>query len=98
RLWLTEHGVEHQFHDFKKQGVPEAALDQWLAALGWEPLVNRKGTTWRKLDEATRAAVVDATSARALLLAQPCVIKRPVVQWSNGVTVGFDAEVWHSRR
>jgi arsenate reductase (glutaredoxin) len=98
RTWLTEHGVEHQFHDFKKQGVPEAVLDQWLAALGWEPLVNRKGTTWRKLDEATRAAVVDAASARALMLAQPSVIKRPVVQWTHGVTVGFDAAAWQSRR
>jgi arsenate reductase (glutaredoxin) len=98
RTWLTDHGVEHQFHDFKKQGVPEAALDQWLAALGWEPLVNRKGTTWRKLDDTTRAAVVDAASARALMLAQPSVIKRPVVQWADGVTVGFDAEAWQSRR
>lgn len=97
RTWLTEHGVEHQFHDFKKQGVPEAALDQWLEALGWEPLVNRKGTTWRKLDETTRAAVVDAASARALMLAQPSVIKRPVVQWAEGVTVGFDAAAWPSR-
>ena len=96
RNWLTEHGVEHQFHDFKKQGVPEAALDQWLATLDWEPLVNRKGTTWRKLDEATRATVVDAASARALMLAQPSVIKRPVVQWTHGVTVGFDAEAWQS--
>ena len=97
RTWLTEHGVEHQFHDFKKQGVPEAALDQWLAALGWELLVNRKGTTWRKLDETTRAAVTDAASARALMLAQPSVIKRPVVQWADGITVGFDAEDWERR-
>jgi len=98
RTWLTDHGLEHQFHDFKKNGVPEAALDQWLTALGWEPLVNRKGTTWRKLDEATRAAVVDAASARALMLVQPSVIKRPVVQWATGVTVGFDADAWQNRR
>lgn len=97
RTWLTAHGVEHQFHDFKKQGVPEATLDHWLAALGWEPLVNRKGTTWRQLDETTRASVVDAASARALMLAQPSVIKRPVVQWADGVTVGFDAEAWQRR-
>jgi arsenate reductase (glutaredoxin) len=98
RTWLTDHGLEHQFHDFKKHGVPEAALSQWLDALGWEPLVNRKGTTWRQLDETTRAAVVDAASARALMLAQPSVIKRPVVQWARGVTVGFDAQAWQSRR
>lgn len=97
RAWLTEHGVAHAFHDFKKQGVPEAALDHWLAALGWEVLLNRKGTTWRKLDEASRASVTDAASARALMLAQPSVIKRPVVQWPNGVTVGFDATAWSAR-
>ncbi len=98
RTWLAEHGVEHRFHDFKKQGVPEAALDRWLAAAGHEKLVNRKGTTWRGLDEATRAAVVDNTSARALLLLHASVIKRPVVEWADGaVTVGFDAADWSAR-
>jgi hypothetical protein len=56
RAWLDEHGVAYTFHDFKKQGVPEAELDQWLKKPGWEALVNRKGTTWRKLDDATRNA------------------------------------------
>lgn len=98
RAWLTEHGVAHSFHDFKKQGVPEAALDRWLAAAGWEKLVNRKGTTWRGLDEATRAAVVDSASARALLLQHASVIKRPVVEWADGaITVGFDAADWSAR-
>ena len=94
RAWLTEHGQAHQFHDFKKAGVPtgDAGLDGWIAAAGWERLLNRQGTTWRKLDEAVRAAVVDAASARALMLAQPSVIKRPVVRWADGaLTVGFDA-------
>jgi Spx/MgsR family transcriptional regulator len=97
RAWLNDHGAVHDFHDFKKQGVPEAALDQWLTQLGWEALVNRKGTTWRKLDEATRAAVIDAASARALMLAHPSLIKRPLVQWSprpEAVTVGFDPASW----
>jgi arsenate reductase (glutaredoxin) len=97
RAWLTEHGVEHQFHDFKKQGVPEAELDRWLAAVGWETVINRKGTTWRQLDETVRAAVTDAASARAVALANPSVIKRPVVQWSDGITVGFDAAAWQAR-
>lgn len=95
RAWLTEHGVAHTFHDFKKQGVSEAALDRWLAAASHEKLVNRKGTTWRGLDEATRAAVVDNASARALLLQHASVIKRPVVEWADGaITVGFDAADW----
>ncbi len=99
RAWLTEHGIGHVFHDFRKQGVPEAALDRWLAAAGHEKLVNRKGTTWRGLDEATRTAVVDNASARALLLQHASVIKRPVVEWADGsVTVGFDAADWLQRR
>ena len=98
RAWLAEHGVVVQFHDFKKQGVPEQPLDHWLATAGCEKLLNRQGTTWRKLDATTQAAVTDAASARALMLAQPSVIKRPVVEWSaSEVTVGFDAAGWHAR-
>lgn len=98
RAWLTDHGVTHSFHDFKKQGVPEAALDHWLATAGWEKLVNRKGTTWRGLDEATRNAVTASASARALLLQHASVIKRPVVEWADGsITVGFDATDWQQR-
>lgn len=79
--------------------MPEAELDRWLAALGWETLVNRRGTTWRKLDDATRESVVDAASARAVLLANPSLIKRPVVDWHQkarqaDITAGFDAEQW----
>ena len=98
RSWLDEHGVAYRFHDFKKEGVPEAELDQWLRSPGWEALVNRRGTTWRRLDDATRAAVVDAASARAVLLANPSLIKRPVVHWDSGrgVTTGFDAAQWKS--
>ena len=99
RSWLSEHAIEHHFHDFKKQGVPEAALDRWLAAVGWETLVNRKGTTWRGLDEATRAAVVNTASARALLLQHASAIKRPVVEWADGfVTIGFNPDEWTRRR
>jgi Spx/MgsR family transcriptional regulator len=98
RAWLSERSVDHRFHDFKKQGVPEIELDRWLAAAGWETLVNRKGTTWRGLDEATRTAVVDNPSARAVLLQHPSLIKRPVVGWADGsVTVGFDPVDWNDR-
>ena len=98
RAWLTDHGVVYTFHDFKKQGVPILRLDYWLVNAGWEKLLNRQGTTWRKLDDATKAAVTDARRARALMLAQPSVIKRPVVEWSaSTVTVGFDAADWKTR-
>ena len=100
RVWLTEHGVDYQFHDFKKQGVPPAPLAAWIATLGWEKLLNRKGTTWRKLDASTQAAVVDASSAAALMQTQPSSIKRPVVVWASpqDVTVGFDATEWLNRQ
>lgn len=98
RAWLAEQGIAHQFHDFKKQGVPEAALDRWLAAAGWEALTNRRGTTWRGLDDATRVAVLDTASARPLLLQHASAIKRPVVEWADGsVTVGFNAADWQGR-
>ncbi len=98
RAWLTGHGLDAAFHDFKQAGVPADALDAWIAALGWDRLLNRQGTTWRKLDDATRAAVVDAASARALMLAQASVVKRPVVAWPDGgFTVGFDAQVFTDR-
>lgn len=99
RSWLDAQGIAYRFHDFKKEGVPQPALDRWLAALGWETLVNRRGTTWRKLDDSTRASVVDAASAAAVLTANPSLIKRPVVEWQgpDDVTAGFDPEAWKSR-
>ena len=100
RAWLSQEGLAAGFHDFRKAGLPPALLDRWIAALGWEPLLNRKGTTWRQLDDATRAGVVDAVTARAVMLAQPSVIKRPVVAWPDGVlTVGFDTALFarHAR-
>jgi arsenate reductase (glutaredoxin) len=95
RAWLGERGVAHEFHDFKKAGVPPLRLDAWIAALGWAALINRQGTTWRKLDVAAQAGVVDATTAAALMCAQPSLIKRPVLERGDGsVTVGFVAERW----
>ena len=91
RAFLAGRGAVVQFLDFKKAGVPPDRLAGWLASAGWERLLNRQGTTWRKLPDATKAAVVDAASARALMLAQASVIKRPVVEWPDGsITVGFD--------
>jgi len=98
RAWLNEAEVAHEFIDFKKAGVPAQELTLWLECLGWEQVLNRSGTTWRKLDDATRASVVDASSAARLMQAQPSVIKRPVVQWHDGVcSVGFSAELFRER-
>jgi arsenate reductase (glutaredoxin) len=102
RAWLTAQGLDYQFHDFKKQGVPVERLDTWMAAVGWEKLLNRKGTSWRKLDEAAQATAVDAESAAKLLIFNASLIKRPVVEWADlpssaDISVGFDADNWSKR-
>jgi Spx/MgsR family transcriptional regulator len=95
RAWLAGEGIAHRFHDFKKDGVPPERLRAWVDAAGWERVLNRKGTTWRKLDAQRQAGVVDAASAQALMQAEPSTIKRPVVEWDDGrITVGFDAAEW----
>lgn len=99
RAWLDAAGVDYRFHDFKKAGVPAEALTAWLAAVGWERLLNRQGTTWRKLDAAVQSSVVDAASAAVLMREQASVIKRPVVAWAGGaITVGFDPAVFAAAR
>ena len=98
RAWLSAQGLEYRFHDFKKHGVPVDRLNQWLAEAGWEKLVNRQGTTWRKLDATTQAAVCDAASASVLLQMHPSAIKRPVIEWQRAstlhTTIGFDSDGW----
>ncbi len=95
RAWLDEKGLAYQFHDYKKAGVPASELARWMAELGWDKVINRAGTTWRKLDEATKAGVSDAASAAALAQAQPSVIKRPLVQWADGrLSLGFTPELF----
>ena len=98
RAWLAERGVAYAFHDYKRLGLAAERLDRWIAALGWEKLLNRHGRTWRELDAAQREAVIDAPSARSLMLAQTSSIKRPVVEWADGSTsVGFDRAAWQAR-
>ena len=89
RDWLATHDHPALFHDFKKQGLERAIAAAWLDQLDWEVLVNRKGTTWRKLPEERRAAVVDKPSALVLMLESPSVIKRPVLARDGRFSVGF---------
>jgi arsenate reductase (glutaredoxin) len=98
RTWLEAQGLTYRFHDYKKQGVPAERLDDWIKAVGWEKLVNRQGTTWRKLDEATQAGVKDAASAKGLMLTNASVIKRPVIERDGVVLgVGFDEAILASK-
>jgi len=89
RTWLQDHGIDFTFHDFKKQGLTPELVKAWLQDLDWTTLVNRKGTTWRNLPDERKATIVDADSAMALMLENPSVIKRPVVQGVGPVTAGF---------
>jgi arsenate reductase (glutaredoxin) len=101
RTWLTDQGFEYVFHDFKKQGLPEKALNSWLKALDWETVVNRKGTSWRKLSPDEQASVTNAVTAKPFLLANPSLVKRPVIEWqsvkSTVITVGYQPEQWLAR-
>lgn len=88
RDWLDANGVEYAFHDYKKDGLDDATLTRWLGLSPWEKLLNRAGTTFRKLPDDQRADI-DETKAKALMLAQPSMVKRPVVEKHGNILVGF---------
>lgn len=89
RTWLAAHAHEAAFHDFRKAGVDPAWLREVAAQTGWQALLNTRGTTWRKLSDAEKAAVTDEASAIALMTAQPSVIKRPVLERNGRYHLGF---------
>ena len=88
RAWLDKKGVAYAFHDYKTQGIDRARLEGWVARVGWETLLNRAGTTFRKLPEADKAGLTEK-KAIALMLAQPSMIKRPVLEAGRDLFVGF---------
>jgi Spx/MgsR family transcriptional regulator len=97
RKWLDAQGIAYNFHDYRKAGVAEAALADWVDALGWEVLLNRRGTTFRKLADDDKADL-DAGKALRLMIAHPSTIKRPVVTSGEGAPlVGFDEAAWTAR-
>jgi arsenate reductase len=96
RSWLTEQGFDYEWHDFKKQGLSAEQVQIWIDALGWEALINKQGTTWRKLDENSKAGIVDAASATALILANTSLIKRPVLMTGDKVQLGFKPELYQA--
>ncbi len=93
RAWLDQQGLDYQFHDLRKDGLDDALLSRWEQAVGWEILLNQRGTTWRNLPEEVRANI-DAQSAHSIMLEQPSIIKRPVVEHNGTVSVGFKADDW----
>jgi len=95
RRWLDEHRVEYRFHDYRKDGLNRAMLADWCEKLGWETLLNRRGTTWRQLPEAVRDNI-DAESAMEVMLQSPAIIKRPLVDTGANLLIGFDAGRWQA--
>jgi arsenate reductase (glutaredoxin) len=93
RGWLDGMGLGYHFHDYKKAGIEPERLRGWVEQAGWEKVLNRQGTTFRKLDEALRSDL-DADRAVALMAAHPSAIKRPVVEYPGGLLVGFDPVAW----
>lgn len=93
RGWLDANGVAYDFHDYKTAGIDAVALGRWADAVGWESLLNRAGTTFKKLDD-TDKADIDRAKAIGLMLANPSMIKRPVVEGPGPLLVGFKPDEW----
>ncbi len=95
RNWLKDHGIEYHFHDYKKLGVPEQALKHWVKQLGWEALLNKRGTTWRKLNDDVKNNI-DEKSAIQIMLNNASIIKRPLLDIDGQYTVGFSTDSYTS--
>jgi len=93
RNWLEAKGIEYSFHDYKKEGADAGKLEEWVQAAGWEVVLNRRGTTFRKLPDQDKTDL-DAGKAVAIMAANPSCIKRPVVEYPGGVLVGFKEAEW----
>ncbi|MBC9033621.1 ArsC family reductase [Sphingomonas sp. JC676] len=91
RAWLDANGVATVFHDYKVEGIDPARLARWVESVGWETVLNRAGTTFRKLPDAAKADL-DAAKAMALMIEQPSMIKRPVLEYPGGLLIGFAPE------
>lgn len=97
RGWLDEHGVAYAFHDYKDAGIDAERLQGWMAKAGWETLLNRAGTTFRKLPDAQKTGLTER-KAMALMLAQPSLIKRPVLELGDRLLVGFKPDAYQAAR
>ncbi len=91
RRWLEANGIEYDFHDYKKHGVPEKNLKNWIKQTGWETILNRRGTTWRKLDDELKDNIDEAAAVK-VMLNNPSIIKRPVLESGKLLLIGFNEE------
>ena len=95
RKWLENNDVEYEFHDYKKQGVPEANLKKWVKSAGWEVVLNKRGTTWRKLPDDIKDNIDEASSIQ-VMLDNPSAIKRPVLESGKTILVGFKEDEYET--
>jgi arsenate reductase len=91
RAWLADHGIDYEFHDYKKTGIDESTLRTWINQVGWEVLLNRRGMMWRKVPQDVKDNI-DEASAIGLMLETPSIIKRPVLDTGKSLHVGFKPE------
>lgn len=89
--WLSDNNIEYRFHDFKKEGLDDATANAWISELGWENVINKRGTTWRKLDNETKNQM-DNERAVHTIVSQPSLVKRPVLVYSGNIHLGFNPE------
>ena len=95
--WLNNNDIEFTFHDYKKEPAQDAKLITWQNLTPWETLINKKGTTWKKLTPEQQAAVIDEKSAREVLLNNNSIIKRPIIELNNEIILGFDEETYKQK-
>ena len=96
RTFLEDNNIAYDFHDYKKEGVSEERLQKWGEEFGWETVLNKKGMTWRNLDEATKLAVINQDLAVKLMKQQTSAIKRPIIESAKGNLIGFDENKYQS--
>ncbi len=96
RAWLRAQGVAFRFHDFRANGLDAALLARWMGHLPWDALLNRRGTSWRQLDPQRKASVVDQSSATELMLENPTLVKRPVLEAGDRIVVGFSEPIYRN--
>ena len=95
RNWLTDQGIEYQFHDFRANGIDRDRIETWIQQAGWETVLNRRGTTWRKLDAAIQDTV-NRDNVAAVLAEHPAMIKRPVLDIDGDISIGFKPDLYQS--
>lgn len=95
--WLEEHNIDHQFHDYKKLGITAEKIAEWQNKVSWEMLINKRGTTWRKLPTEVQDQVTNAEAAKEVMIAQTSLIKRPIIEMKDHIIVGFNEEEYKTK-